>query len=83
LQRFRSGAFKASVDLGVPVLPLCISGTDALLPRGAVLMRPAKVRLQALSPIHSGAFHGELAHLAMCKRAKADIAQALERSRTV
>ncbi len=83
LQRFRSGAFKAAVDLGVPVLPLCISGTDALLPRGSLLMRPAKVRLQALPPLYPCAFHGELAHVAMRKRVKADMAQALERLRSV
>ena len=83
LQRFRSGAFKAAVDLGVPVLPLCLSGTDVLLPRGALLMRPARVRLQALPPRHPRDFHGELAHVAMRKRVKADMAQALERLRPI
>ncbi len=82
LQRFHSGAFKAAVELGVPVLPLCLCGSDVLLPRGVLLMRPAVVRLQALPPLHPRDFHGELAHVEMRKRAKADIAGALERLHT-
>ena len=78
LQRFRSGAFKYAVEFGVPVLPVCLSGTDRLLPRGACLMRPAMIRVTALRPVDPKEFEGELGHVALRKHVKAMMAEELE-----
>ena len=45
LGRFYSGAFKVAVETGVPVVPLCITGTDEMLPPGRWWLRPARVCL--------------------------------------
>jgi 1-acyl-sn-glycerol-3-phosphate acyltransferase len=62
LQHFYSGAFRLAHELGCPVVPLCLTGTDRLLPPGRRWMRPAKVHLRALPPVDPAAFegHGEL-----------------------
>jgi len=56
LQRFYSGGFKVAINAGVPLIPLCIDGTDRLLPPGRKLFRPCRVRLRALEPIDTRSF---------------------------
>lgn len=70
LQRFYSGAFRLSQETGVPIVPLCLSGTDALLPAGSLRMAPAHVRMRALPPVPPGRFPGESGHMAMRKAIK-------------
>ncbi|MBE0596285.1 MAG: 1-acyl-sn-glycerol-3-phosphate acyltransferase [Desulfuromonadales bacterium] len=62
LQRFYSGAFRLAREFGVPVIPLCLVGTDRLLPPGRRWLRPARVELRALPPVDPAPFadHGEL-----------------------
>jgi len=81
LQRFRSGAFRAAVRQGAWVLPVCISGTDELLPPGGRLLSPATVRVHALEPVSALAFQGELAHSDMRKLVKARMSRELARMR--
>lgn len=81
LGRFYSGAFKLAVEANVPVVPLCISGTDQLLPPGTFLMAPATVRLHALPAINPADFPGETGHVALRKQVKAAMANALAASR--
>ncbi|RPJ32638.1 MAG: 1-acyl-sn-glycerol-3-phosphate acyltransferase, partial [Planctomycetaceae bacterium] len=40
LGRFYSGAFKLALHFNVPIAPICISGTDQMLPRGRRWMSP-------------------------------------------
>lgn len=70
LQRFYSGAFGLSAATGVPILPLCISGTDELLPPGKFWLHPAKVKMRALPPVDPKDFSGSAAHLEMRKHVK-------------
>ena len=41
--RFHSGAFKLAIQLKVPILPLCIWGTQTLLPPGRWWVKPARI----------------------------------------
>jgi 1-acyl-sn-glycerol-3-phosphate acyltransferase len=81
LGRFYSGAFKLAVETNVPIVPLCISGTDRLLPPGALLMAPATIRLQALPAVDPSDFTGESGHVALRKAVKVAMAEALEKQR--
>lgn len=42
---FQKGAFRLSVDLGIPILPLAIIGADQVMKRGSILLTPGKVRI--------------------------------------
>jgi 1-acyl-sn-glycerol-3-phosphate acyltransferase len=46
VRRFRLGAFVLAIDEGVPVVPIAIIGTRALLPPGARLIRRARVKVR-------------------------------------
>lgn len=81
LGRFYSGAFKLAVKTNVPIVPLCISGTDRLLPPGALLMAPATIRLQALPVVDPSAFGGESGHVTLRKAVKKAMTEALEKQR--
>lgn len=58
LQKFYSGAFRMSLETGLPLVPLCIAGTGVLLPPGSRWLHPANVRLKALPPVDPADFHG-------------------------
>ena len=77
LQRFYSGGFKIAVAAGVPVVPLCITGTDKLLPPGRKLMSPCKISLRVLEPIDSADFTAEGGHMKLRKLVKSRIAETL------
>jgi 1-acyl-sn-glycerol-3-phosphate acyltransferase len=50
---FQKGAFRLSVDLGIPILPMAIIGADQIMKRGSILLSPGKVRIyfsEAISP---------------------------------
>ncbi|MEZ5401660.1 MAG: lysophospholipid acyltransferase family protein [Bryobacteraceae bacterium] len=47
LQPFKPGAAHLALHTGVPVVPLAIEGTAAVMPRRALLLRPGTVRLIA------------------------------------
>lgn len=51
LQRFYAGAFKLARELGCPIIPVCIHGTDRLLPPGRRWLSPASIHLCALPAI--------------------------------
>lgn len=65
LQPFFSGAFRLSRETGVPVVPLCITGTDRMLPPGRFALHPARVRLKVLAPVDPASFQGNLGHIAL------------------
>jgi 1-acyl-sn-glycerol-3-phosphate acyltransferase len=49
---FKTGAFILAIDLGVPVVPVAIRGTDALLPRGRrFAVDPGTVTVRFLDPV--------------------------------
>ena len=81
LQRFYSGAFLLAVKLNLPLVPLCITGTDKLLPPGTFRLSPAAIRMHALAPVDPSQFSGPEAHLAMRKQVKEAMALELAKMR--
>ena len=81
LQRFYSGGFKVAIAAGIPVVPLCINGTDRLLPPGRKLMRPCRISLRALEPIDTSGFNEEDGHLRLRKLVKSQMASSLAEMR--
>lgn len=81
VQRFHSGPFKLAVETGVPVVPLCITGTDKLLPPNRWWLFPCKITLRALTPILPKDFTGETAHIDLSKHVKKLIVENVEEMR--
>lgn len=48
---FKRGAFRIAVEAGVPVVPVAIAGTDLVLRRGSMRVRPGAVHVRALPPL--------------------------------
>ncbi|PSL02597.1 lysophospholipid acyltransferase family protein [Cecembia rubra] len=48
---FQRGAFRISVETGIPILPMAVIGADKIMMRGSILMKPGKVRIYFSSPI--------------------------------
>ena len=70
VQRFYSGPFKLSVATGIPIVPLCITGTEKLLPPKRWWLFPSTVKLKALPPVSPALFTGEMAHVELRKHVK-------------
>lgn len=78
LQRFYSGAFQLAVASGRPIVPLCITGTDRLLPPGRKSLRPARVRLRVLPAVSVEPYRDqEGGHLRLRKQVKTLMADTL------
>lgn len=48
---FQKGAFRLSIDTGIPVLPIAVIGADQIMRRGSILLSPGKVRVYFSDPI--------------------------------
>lgn len=81
LHRFMSGPFRLSVETGVKVLPLCLTGTDVLLPPGRWWISPARICLTALPPVDPKSFDGPSAHLKLRKFIQAMMARKINSMR--
>jgi len=81
LQRFYSGGFKVAIAAGVPIVPLCINGTDRLLPQGRKLMHPCRICLKVLEPIDSTDFNSVDGHLQLRKLVRNRMGAALAEMR--
>jgi putative phosphoserine phosphatase/1-acylglycerol-3-phosphate O-acyltransferase len=51
LGRFKKGAFHIAMQAGVPVVPIVFRNALDVLPRGAVVLRPATVEVVVLPPV--------------------------------
>jgi len=49
---FKRGAFKLALDLGLPILPVTITGTKDILPTGTFNLLPGKVNLFIHKPVN-------------------------------
>jgi len=56
---FKRGAFKIAIDLGLPLLPLTVTGTKEILPTGALNILPGKVKLIIHEPIDIKGYNEE------------------------
>ena len=59
LLRFKRGAFRMAIDLGLPILPLTITGTREVLPARSVDLRPGAARLMIHPPIPTDGLQAE------------------------
>jgi 1-acyl-sn-glycerol-3-phosphate acyltransferase len=51
MQPFESGAFAAAIRAGAPVVPVVVTGTREILPKGSPLLRPGTFHVTLGSPI--------------------------------
>jgi 1-acyl-sn-glycerol-3-phosphate acyltransferase len=56
---FQRGAFRVSVDTGIPILPMAILGADRIMKKGSILLKPGKVKVYFSSPIEPDNFQKE------------------------
>lgn len=42
---FQKGAFRLSIETGIPILPMAVIGGDSVMKRGSLLLSPGKVRV--------------------------------------
>lgn len=48
LSDFQNGAFRIACETGYPIIPVCIRGTNTLMPPGHFFLKPAKISLTIL-----------------------------------
>ena len=82
LQRFYSGAFKVAAGSDVVVVPLCISGTNVLMPPDRKYFKPCQITLKALPPIEVADFKTEDGHMRLRKLVKAQMAEELQKMKS-
>ena len=51
MKPFKKGAFRMAIDLGLPVLPVTINGTQKVLPKGGIDLKPGAVTMMIHKPI--------------------------------
>ena len=70
LTHFYSGAFKLAIEHNVPVIPICLTGTQVLLPPNRYYLAPAKIKMKILDPVFPDQFEGDMKHVAFKKHVK-------------
>jgi 1-acyl-sn-glycerol-3-phosphate acyltransferase len=81
--RFKAGAFRLAVSVGVPVLPVTIVGGHESWPPGRLLPRPGRMRITYHPPLHAD--HGaepRAAARALAERTRAVITDTLQAERS-
>jgi 1-acyl-sn-glycerol-3-phosphate acyltransferase len=48
---FKKGAFVMALDLGIPILPITITGTEKILPPGTIDLMPGRAVMKIHPPI--------------------------------
>lgn len=56
LQNFHSGAFLTATEYDIPVVPVCLTGTEKFLPMNRFMIQPAKVKITILPPVYPSSF---------------------------
>lgn len=70
MTHFYSGAFKLAIENNVPVIPVCLIGTETLLSPDCFYLKPATIKMEILEPVLPHQFCGEMKHLAFKKQVK-------------
>ena len=69
---FKKGAFKFALDMQMPVLPVTIQGTEAVLPSDTLDLFPGKIRLIIHPPIGISGYNDNNIHM-LVERARSAI----------
>lgn len=56
MRPFKKGAFVLGIETGVPIVPVSIEGTRALLPAGAKWLRPGEVTVRVGRPVDASQY---------------------------
>lgn len=56
---FKKGAFLMAADAGVPVVPVTVSGSSALMPKGKIRLTPGVLQLKIHEPISTAGYTRE------------------------
>lgn len=56
IQRFKGGSTVVAVKSGVPMVPVAISGTYDILPKGRLLARPGRITIRVGRPVDTSGF---------------------------
>ncbi|MBN1867127.1 1-acyl-sn-glycerol-3-phosphate acyltransferase [Candidatus Sumerlaeota bacterium] len=70
LQAFRSGAFLVAELCDLPIVPVCLTGSERMIPYGHFLLRPARIEVRIFEPIHPSRFPEEKRALKMRREAE-------------
>ena len=55
---FHSAAFRLALDTGTPLIPICITGNEIVMPKGVSLLKPGTIRVRQLPPLSWDEFRG-------------------------
>ena len=83
--RFKAGSFLLAIEAGLPVVPLAIVGTRAVMPKGRLRTEPANVTLIVHDPIQPPVIDAPTVRDAkdLADRARAIVAAAVDQRQTV
>ncbi|MGH9822787.1 MAG: lysophospholipid acyltransferase family protein, partial [Blastocatellia bacterium] len=56
---FKKGAFLMAADAGVPVVPVTVSGSSALMPKGKIRLTPGVLQLKIHEPVSTAGYTRE------------------------
>jgi len=76
LRAFKKGGFHLAIDSGADIVPVAIHGSRALMPRGAMLLRAGRIKLEIDAPISTAGL-GPADRSALVERVHARIAEML------
>ena len=76
LAPFREGGFRLAIELGVPIVPLAVRGTEKALPKHSLTLHPTSATVTVLPPIETAGLAPDDAP-AVAERARAAIAAEL------
>jgi 1-acyl-sn-glycerol-3-phosphate acyltransferase len=51
LQRFKKGVFVMAIKAGAPIVPISVSGSNKIMPKGKFVIRPGRVRTTFHQPV--------------------------------
>jgi 1-acyl-sn-glycerol-3-phosphate acyltransferase len=71
MHRFHTGAFEFAMAHGLPVVPVCLTGTEAFFPVARPGLNPARVKASILPAVDPAAFKGQDASYLLKKHVEA------------
>jgi 1-acyl-sn-glycerol-3-phosphate acyltransferase len=77
LGQFKAGAILLAIKAGVPVVPVAITGTHQVLPKGRLLVRPGRVEIRVGVPIAASDYTVKQKQ-ELAERLQAEVAALLE-----